>query len=58
MTLDSLQLDMERLLEGVTDDGWQYLSDDLISACYRDPPEWISLMRRIMVVTEYVVVGS
>ena len=46
--------DMERFLEGVTDDGWQHLDNDLIFACYRSPPEWISLVRRIMVVVEYI----
>ena len=45
---------MERLLEGVTDDGWQYLDDDLIIACYHAPPQWIPLMKRIVVATEYV----
>ena len=45
---------MERLLEGVTDDGWQYLDDNLIAACYRAPLEWLSQMRRIVVVVVYV----
>ena len=52
--LESLQLDIERLLEGVTDDGWQYLYNDLIAMCYRAPMEWISVMRRIVVSLEYV----
>ena len=52
-TLDSLRLDVDKLLEGVTDDGWKFLDDDLIAACYRDPPEWISLVRRIAIVAEY-----
>ena len=37
-----------------TNDGWNYLDDDLITAFYRAPLEWISLMRRIAVVAEYV----
>ena len=52
--MDSLQLDVERLLEGVIDDGWKYLDDDMIIACYIAPLEWISLMRRIAIVAKYV----
>ena len=52
--LDSLRLDVERLLEGVTDNGWKHLNNDLIVACYHAPVEWIPLMRRIAVATEYV----
>ena len=51
--MDSLWLDVERLLEGVTNDGWYYLNDNLIVAYYRAPLEWISLMKRIAVVVEY-----
>ena len=54
--LDSLCLDMEQLLEGVTDDGLRHLDDDLIVMCYKASPEWISRMRRIMVVAKYVIV--
>ena len=45
---------MERLLEGFTNDGWNYLDDNLINACYRSPPKCISLMRMIVVDVEYV----
>ena len=41
-------------MEGVTNDGWQYLDDNLIDACYRAPPEWIYLMRRITIAAKYV----
>ena len=54
-TLESLRLDVERILEGVIDDGWWYLDDDLIIACYRSPPEWIALMWRIAVDFENVI---
>ena len=40
-------------MDGVTDDKWQYLDDDVISVWYRTPPG-ISLMRTIAVVAEYV----
>ena len=53
-TMDSLHLDIECLLDGVTDDSWKYLDDDLITTCYHAPLEWIPLMRRIGVTTEYV----
>ena len=56
--MDSLQLDIERLLEELTDDGWKYLEDDLIATCYRGRPEWISHMRRITVAAEYVRVAA
>ena len=53
-TLASLRRSIENLLEGVTDDGWHYLEDDLIIACYHSPPKWIPLMKRIAVIAEYV----
>ena len=53
-TLNSLLLDIECLLEGVTNDGWWYLDDDMIIAYYRAHLEWIFLMRRIVIVVEYV----
>ena len=52
--LDSLQIEIERLLYGVTDDGWKYLVDDMAFTCYHAPQEWIPLMRRIIVDVEYV----
>ena len=51
---ESLCRDIERLLDGVTDDGWKYMDDNLIVACYHAPPEWIPLMKRIAVSAEYV----
>ena len=45
---------VERLLEGVTDDGWKHLDYDLITSCYHGPHEWIPLMKRIVVAAEYV----
>ena len=45
---------MEHLLEGVIDDGWKYLDQDLIASCYHAPHEWVPLTRRILVAAEYV----
>ena len=53
-TLESLQFDIENVLNGVTNDGWQYHDDDLSTTCCHAPPEWIPLMRRIIVDVEYV----
>ena len=52
--ISELRKHVELLLEGVIDDGCQYLDDELITACYHAPPEWIPLMKRIDVVAEYV----
>ena len=49
-----MRLDVEHLLEGVTDDWWKYLDEDFIITCCKAPPEWISLMRRIEFIAEYV----
>ena len=45
---------MESVLEGVMDDGWQNLDQDLIASCYHAPHKWVPLMRRIVVAAEYV----
>ena len=42
-------------MKGVTNDGWKYIDDDLIVACDIYHLEWISLMRRITFVVEYVI---
>ena len=41
-------------MDGVTDDGWKYLDDDMIIACYKSLSEWISQMRRMAVAAEYI----
>ena len=45
---------MDQLLKEITDNEWKYLDDDMIIICYRSPPKWIYLMRRITIPTEYV----
>ena len=52
--MDKFWQHVERLLEGVTDDGWQHLDDELITTCYHAPCEWIPLMKRIAVAADYV----
>ena len=53
-SLWSLSCDIRSLLEGVTNDVWQHLDDDMIYSCYCMPLEWIPLMKRIAVAIEYV----
>ena len=50
-TLCSLCHDIESLPEGVTDDSWQHLDDDLITSFYHAPLEWIPRIKRIAVAT-------
>ena len=40
---------MEKLDEGIYDDGWQHLDNEFIVTIHSVPPEWTSVMRRMVV---------
>ena len=51
--LDTIMPHLEHLAEGISDVGWKHLDSEL-TTCHSMPPEWIPLMRRIVVAHEYV----
>ena len=53
-TLTSLHREIENFIDGMTDDGWKHLDDNLIDSCYRAPPKWIPLLKRITVAADYI----
>ena len=44
---------LEWLATGVSDDGWQHLSSEMISAIHNLPPEWIGVMRKMAMAREH-----
>ena len=43
---------LERLATGVSDDGWQHLSSEMISAIHNLPPKWTGVMRKMAMACE------
>ena len=52
--LDGLVLHLELLAAEVSDDGWQLLSNDVISSIHSFPPEWTSVMRKMVMACDYL----
>ena len=44
---------LEQLVDGVSEDGWQHLSNDVIASIHSFPLEWTSVMRRMDVAYDY-----
>ena len=51
--MDAIFLHLERLAEGISDDGWQRLYNELITAIHNVPLEWTFVMRRMVVACDY-----
>ena len=51
--MDEFLLHLERLADGIYDDGWQHLNNELIAAIHSFPLEWTSMMRRMAVTYDY-----
>ena len=51
--MDGLLPHLERLTNGVSDDGWQHLRNDVIASIHSFPPDWTPVMRRITVACDY-----
>ena len=45
---------LERFIDGISDDGWQHLSNDLIASIHSFPLEWTSVMRRVAMACDYL----
>ena len=45
---------MEWLVEGISDNGSECLDNTLIAAIHSVPPEWTSVMRRMVVACDYL----
>ena len=52
--MDDLLPHLERLATGISDDGWQHLSRDLITSIHSFPLEWTAVMRRMALACEQV----
>ena len=52
--VDEFLSDLEKLTDGISDDGWQHLNNDLITAIHIFPPEWTSVMRWVAVAYDYL----
>ena len=50
--MDGLLPHLEWLAIGVSDDGWQHLSNDMIASIHSFPLEWTSMMRRMAMACE------
>ena len=44
---------LEWLADGISNDGWQHLNNDMIASIHIFPPEWTSVMRRMAMACEY-----
>ena len=42
------------LADGISDDGWQHLNNDMIASIHSFPPEWTPVLRRVVVVYDYL----
>ena len=51
--MDGLLPHLERLVDGIFDDGWKHLSNDVIASIHSFPLEWTSVMRRMAMACEY-----
>ena len=51
--MDGLVPYMEELATGVLGDGWKHLSTNLIAAIHNIPPEFTSVMRKMVVACEH-----
>ena len=51
--VDGLLLHLEWLADGVSNDGWQHLSNDVIASIHSFPLEWTSMMRKMAVACDY-----
>ena len=45
---------LEQLTDGISDDGWQHLNNDLIAAIHSFPLEWTSVMRNMVMAYDYL----
>ena len=52
--MDGLLPYLERLAAGVSDDGWQHLSNDVIASIHSFPPKWTGVMRRMAMTYEHI----
>ena len=52
--VDGILPHLEWLTDGVSDYGWQHLSNDVIVSIHSFPPEWTSVMRRMVVACDYL----
>ena len=52
--MDDLLPHLEWLATGISDDGWQHLSRDLITSIHSFPLEWTAVMRRMAMACEQV----
>ena len=44
---------MEWLAQGISNDGWNHLDNDLIASIHSVPLEWTSVMRRMVIACDY-----
>ena len=44
---------LEWLATGVSDDGWQHLSSEMIAAIHNLPPKWTGVMRKMAMACEH-----
>ena len=52
--MDGLLPHLERLATGISNDGWQHLSSDMITSIHSFPLEWTVVMRRMAMACEHV----
>ena len=52
--MDEFLPHLEQLVDVISDDGWQHLNNDLITSIHSFPPEWTSVMRRVVVACDYL----
>ena len=52
--VDGLLSHLERLASGVSNDGWQHLSNDVIASIHSFPLDWTSVMRRMAMACDYI----
>ena len=52
--MDGLLPHLERLAAGVSNDGWNHLSNDVIASIHSFPPEWTSVMRKMTMACDYL----
>ena len=52
--VDEFLTHLEWLADGIYDDGWQHLNNDMITSIHSFPLEWTSVMRRVVVACDYL----
>ena len=52
--MDNFLSYLEWLANGISDDGWKHLSNELIAAVHSFPLEWTSVMRKMDVACDYL----